>query len=62
VILRADYEPRAIARVEQLLQTRAFVRDQSRLRAEDLLREVNPQEREDLRTLTEDRRQQLDSN
>lgn len=59
MISRADYEPRAIARVEQLLQTRAFIRDQSRLRAEDLLREVNPEEREDLRTLTDDRRQRL---
>lgn len=59
MISRADYESRAIARVEQLLETRAFVRDQSRLRAEDLLREVNPREREDLRTLTDDRRRQL---
>lgn len=59
MISRADYEPRAIARVEQLLDTRAFTRDQSRLRAEDLLREVNPQEREELRTLTDSRRQQL---
>ncbi len=59
VISRADYEPRAIARVERLLETRAFTRDQSRLRAEDLLREVNPQEREELQTLTDARRQRL---
>lgn len=59
MISRADYEPRAIARVEQLLESRAFTRDQSRLRAEDLLREVNPQEREELRTLSDDRRRRL---
>ena len=57
--LTLDYEPRAIARVERLLETRAFTRDQSRLRAEDLLREVNPDEREELQTLTEVRRGRL---
>lgn len=59
MISRADYEPRALARVEVLLETRAFTRDRSRLRAEDLLREVNPQEREELRTLSHERRQRL---
>jgi hypothetical protein len=59
VASRADYEPRAVARVERLLESRAFQRDRRRLSAEDLLREVNPREREILQTLPPTRRQEL---
>lgn len=61
MISRADYELAAVRRVDRLLETRAFSRDRSRLRAEDLLREVNPHEREILQTLTGQRRQGLKS-
>jgi hypothetical protein len=59
VISRGDYEPRAIARVDALLESRGFERDRRRLSAEDVLREVNPAEREVLQTLTPARRQAL---
>jgi superfamily II DNA/RNA helicase len=59
VISRGDYELQAVARVEGLLENRAFERDRRRLSAEDLLREVNPEEREILQTLTPERRQAL---
>lgn len=59
MISRGDYEPRAVARVEDLLNSRAFVRDRRRLSAEDLLREINPGEREILETLAPERRQEL---
>ena len=59
MISRGDYEWRAVARVEALLESRAFERDRRRLSAEDLLREVNPGEREILQTLAPERRQGL---
>lgn len=56
---RADYEPAAIARVEALLNRSRFDTDRRRLSAEDLLREVNPSEREVLQTLQPVRRGRL---
>lgn len=56
---RAEYEPAAIARAETILGRRSFETDRRRLNAEDLLREVNPAEREILQTLSPDRRERL---
>jgi superfamily II DNA/RNA helicase len=56
---RAEYEPAAIRRAEAVLGRRSFGTDRRRLNAEDLLREVNPAEREILQTLSPDRRERL---
>jgi hypothetical protein len=59
VTSRLDYEPAAIARAEAMVGRRRFELDRRRLNAEDLLREVNPAEREILDTLAPERRQRL---
>ncbi len=56
---RLDYEPAAIARADAMLDRRRFELDRRRLNAEDLLREVNPAEREVLDTLAEGRRHRI---
>lgn len=61
MISRGDYGPVAVQRTELLLSNSRFERDRRRLSAEDLLREVNPAEREILQTLRPGRRQRLKS-
>ena len=59
MISRGDYEAAAVARVEAVLGRRGFDRDRRRLNAEELLREINPAEREVLQTLGPGRRERL---
>lgn len=56
---RAEFEPAALARADALLERAGFETDRRRLNAEDLLREVNPAEREILQTLPASRRERL---
>lgn len=56
---KAEFEPAAIARAETVLDRGNFDTDRRRLNAENLLREINPAEREILQTLSPERRERL---